>query len=101
MRGRIGEGTEETEVRILHRIVRIVQNEVCYDADPTHHEVLVRSMGLETGTSVVTAGIKPAEPESCVVKGEEVQRVGPIMDSAGRMRHALTDQDANAQIKKQ
>ena len=66
-------------------------------ADPRHRELLVRSIGLETKTSVVTPGVKPAEPETCVVKGEEMQCVGPIMDSAGRMREAFTDQDGNAQ----
>ena len=48
---------------------------------------------------VVTPGIKPAEPETNAVKGEEMQCVGPIMDSAGRMREAFTDQDGNTQIK--
>ena len=58
--GRIGEGTEETEIRILNRIVRITPNGVRYGADPRHHDLLVISMGLETGTSVVTPGVKPA-----------------------------------------
>ena len=70
--GRIGEGTEETEVRILNRIVRIVPNGVRYEADPKHQELLVRSMGPEAGTSVVTPGVKPAESESSAIKGEEM-----------------------------
>ena len=47
VRGRIGEGTEDTEVRILNRIVRITPTGVRYEADPRHHGLLVRSMGLE------------------------------------------------------
>ena len=70
-----------------------------YEADPKHHELLVRSMGLEAETSVVNPGVKPAEPETSVVKGEEMQCVGPVMDSTGRMREAFTDQDGNTQIK--
>ena len=80
MRGRIGAGTEETEIRILNRIVRITPTGARYEDDPRRHKLLVRSMGLEAGTSVVTPGVKPAEPETSVVKGEEMQCVGPIMD---------------------
>ena len=89
VRGRIGEGTEETEVRILNRIVRITPTGVRYEADPRHHELLVRSMGLEAGSSVVTPGIKPAEPETSVVKGEEMQCIGPVMDSTGKMHESV------------
>ena len=60
IRGRIGGGTEETEIRILNRIVRITPNGVLYEADPRHHELLVRSMGLEAGSSVINSGVKPA-----------------------------------------
>ena len=98
-RGHIGEGTEETEVRILNRIVRITPTGVRYEADPRHHELLVRSMGLEAGSSIITPGIKPAEPETSVVKGEEMQCVGPVMDSTGRMRDAFTDRNGNTQLK--
>ena len=94
-RGRIGAGTEETEVRILNRIVRITPTGVRYEADPWHHELLVRSMGLEAGSAVITPGITPAEPETSVVKGEEMQCVGPVTDSTGRMREALADQNGD------
>ena len=70
IRGRIGEGTEETEVSILNRIVRMTPTGVRYEADPRHHEPLVRSMGLEAGSSVITPGVKTAEPETSMVKGE-------------------------------
>ena len=99
MRGRIGEGTGETEIRILNQIVRITPTVVRYEADPRHHELLVRSMGLEAGTSVVTPGVKPAEPETSVVQGEAMQCVGPVMESTGRMRETFTNQDGNTQLK--
>ena len=79
--------------------MRITLTGVPYEADPWHHELLVRSLGLEAGTSVVTPGVKPAEPETSVVKGEDMQCVGPVMDSAGKMREPLTDQDGNTQLK--
>ena len=56
-------------------------------------------MGLEAGTSVVTPSVKPAKPETSLVKEEEMICVGPVMDSTGRMRQAFTDQDGNAQLK--
>lgn len=99
VRGRIGERTEETEVRILNRIVHITPTGVRYEADPRHHELLVRSMGLEAGSSVITPGIKPAEPETSVVKGEEMQCIAPVMDSTGRMHEAFADQNGNTQLK--
>ena len=99
VRGRICGGTEETEIQILNRIVRITPNRARYEADPRHRELLVRSMGLETETSVVTPGVKPAEPEICVVKGKDMQCLGPVMDSTGKMREALTDHNGNAQLR--
>ena len=99
VRGRIGEGTGETEVRMLNRIVRITPTGVQYEADPRHHELLVRSMGLEAGSSVITPGVKPAEPDTSVVKGEEMQCIGPVMDSTGRMREACTKQNGDTQLK--
>ena len=98
VRGHIGEGTEETEVRISNRIVRITPTGVRYEADSRHHELLVRSMGLEAGSSVITPGIQPAEPETNVVKSEEMQCIGPVMDSTGRMREAFTDQNGDTQL---
>ena len=85
-------------MRILNRIVRITPTGVRYEADPRHHELLVRSMGLEAGSSVITPGVKPAKPETMVVKGEEMQCIGPVMDSTGRMREAFTDQNGDTQF---
>ena len=60
-------------------------DDVRCEADPRHRELLIRSMGLEAGTSVVTPGVKPADPEDSVIKEVEMQCVGPVMDSTGRM----------------
>ena len=38
IRGRLGEGRIDQEIRILNRIVRITPNGVVYEADPRHHE---------------------------------------------------------------
>ena len=70
--------------------MRITPTGVRYEADPRHHELLVRSLGPEAGSSVITPGVKPAEPETSVVKGEEMQRTGPVMDGTGRMRETFT-----------
>ena len=86
-------------MRTLNRIVRITPTGVRYEADPRHHELLIRSMGLEAGSSVITPGIKPAEPETSVVKGEEMQCIGPVMDSTDRMREAFTNQKGETQLK--
>ena len=47
VRGRIGEGTTESEIRILNRIVRVVPEGIRY---PRHHELLSKSLGVETST---------------------------------------------------
>ena len=57
VRGRIGKRNLCTEVRILNCIVHIKPDGVRYAADPRHHELLIRSMGLEAGTSVPTPGV--------------------------------------------
>ena len=84
---------------MLNRIVRITPTGVRYEADPRHHELLVRSTGLEAGSSVITPGIKPAERETSVVKSEEMQCTGSFIDSTGRMREAFTDQNGDTQLK--
>ena len=65
-------------MRILNRIARITPTGVRYGADPRHHELLVRCMGLEAGSSDITPGVKPAEPETSEVKGDKMQCVGPV-----------------------
>ena len=89
--GRLGEGNADQEVRILNRVVRITPNGVVYEADPRHHELLTRSLGLEGGTSVLTPGVKPTETEQYTFKGELNAHEGPVMDVTGRVSHASMD----------
>ena len=85
----------ENEVRVLNRVVRVVPNGVRYEADPRHHELLSRSLGVETAT--VTPGVKPGE-ESIAYKGEEHQTDGPVMCSDGRMRGVVIDSTGNTTL---
>ena len=56
-------------------------------------------MGFEAGTFLATSGAKPAEPEDNFVNGEEMQCVGPVMNSTGRMRETFANADGGTQLK--
>ena len=59
VRGRLGpEASDDKEVRILNRIVRVVPSGLCYEADPRHVEILVKSLGVENAKSVASPGVK-------------------------------------------
>ena len=59
LRGRLGpDKTDEKEMRVLNRILRMTKSGVAYEADPRHVELLVRSLSLQDGKSVATPGIK-------------------------------------------
>ena len=85
VRGRLGEGTADTEIRILNRVIRITSQGVSYEADPRHHELLQRSLGLEGSTPVSTPGVKATAIEAHTLKGEEGEIAGPVMDQTGRL----------------
>ena len=87
-RGRLGEGTADTEIRILNRVSRITSQGVSYEADPRHHELLQRSLGLEGSTPVSTPGVKATAIEAHTLKGEEGEIAGPVMDQTGRLSTA-------------
>ena len=88
MRGQLGEGTADTEIRILNRVIRITSQGVSYEADPRHHELLQRSLGLEGSTPVPTPGVKATAIEAHTLKGEEGEIAGPVMDQTGRLSTA-------------
>ena len=85
VRGRLGEGTADTEIRILNRVIRITSQGVSYEADPRHHELLQRSLGLEGSTPVSNPGVKATAIEAHTLKGEEGEIAGPVMDQTGRL----------------
>ena len=98
VRGRMGEGTEEWEIRILNRIVRITPEGIRFEADPRHHELIARSLGLENGTFVFTPGTKPVAEETYTFKGEKGEVTGHVQDVTGRMCEASTDATGSIQI---
>ena len=65
IRGRLGEApSDDKEIRILNRIVRILPRGISYEADPRHAELLVKSLGLAESKSVLTPGVKKPYDEA-------------------------------------
>ena len=62
LRGRLGEGTECQQLRILNRIVTITKDGLTYEADPRHADIMMASMGLTSANAALTPGVK--EPEA-------------------------------------
>ena len=58
-RGHIGESDGcIREIRILNRILRLTADGLRYEADPRHAEMLVKALGLDNTSAVLTPGIK-------------------------------------------
>ena len=59
VRARLGpDETDDQEVRILNRIVRVTPSGLSYEADPRHVEILIKSLGVENAKSVSSPGVK-------------------------------------------
>ena len=71
IRGRLGEGTADTQLRILNRIVTITKDGLQYEADPRHADVMIASMGLSISNATVTPGVKESAADYDSVKGDE------------------------------
>ena len=57
LKGRLGtEQGDETEMRVLNRIVRVTSQGLLYEPDPRHNELLLRALDLEHSKSHVTPG---------------------------------------------
>jgi len=98
VRGRLGEGLEQNEIRILNRIVRVTPQGVRYEADPRHYELLSRSLGLEGASATLTPGVKPSEIECETFKGDEGETEGPVMDVTGRISSSTIGVDGHVLI---
>ena len=69
LRGRLGENCDGTQqIRILNRILTLTKEGLLYEADPRHAELIITSLGLESGTSVSTPGIKEPDPDMQTIK---------------------------------
>ena len=80
LRGKLGtDKSDDKEIRIRNRIVKITSTGLTYEADPRHVEMLARDMGMDEGKSVVTPGIK--EPYEAVEEITEYS-VHPEADAA-------------------
>ena len=94
VRGRLGVGCPDSEIKILNRIVRIDERGLRYEADPRHCDLLIPSLGLQKGASVKTPGVKPSDPDQEAPKGEEGERYGRVIDPQGNV-YSVTAQDAD------
>ena len=82
VRGRMSEEDgDDREMRILNRIVRLTDQGLRYEADPRHAEMIIKSLGLESGTSVSTPGIKEADPDIQALKDDD-QRINTLAMNA-------------------
>ena len=86
VRGRLGVGCEQREIKILNRVVRIDDElGLLYEADPRHTELLSASMGLTSASSVKTPGVKPQDAEGEAPKGEEGEVHGTVINTKGQV----------------
>ena len=59
VRGLLGpDRHDEKKMTILNRCIEGKKNEIWYEADPRHAEIIIRELGLKDKRSVVTPGIK-------------------------------------------
>ena len=62
IRGRIGEGIDgPNKIRILNRCLKLTPQELVYEADPRHVELLVDAFNPVGSTGVGTPGVKEAD----------------------------------------
>ena len=54
---------EDRQVKILNRIITWERDEITYEPDPRHAEMMVKDLGLEEAKSVKTPGVKPTKKE--------------------------------------
>ena len=83
IRGRLGEGCDLQEIKILNRILRITPDGVEYEADPRHVELLTSSMGLTSANAVKTPGTKDPDPRFIDDKGPDVPCESMTYDGHG------------------
>ena len=79
IRGRLGEGCKDQEIRILNRVVSITEEGLTYEADPRHCDLLLNSLGLDEGNISATPGIKPTDRDDFAVKSNE-PGIDPLLD---------------------
>ena len=76
IRGRMGEGGDCNEIKILNRILRLTPSGLTYEADPRHVDLLASSMGLCEANKVSTPGTKDPVADYDAAKTEEVSFTG-------------------------
>ena len=80
IRGRLGENCPgPQEIRILNRIVSITEQGLTYEADPRHCDLLLNSLGLDSGNTSATPGIKPTDRDDLAKKDNELT-TDPLLD---------------------
>ena len=67
VRGMLGpDRKDDKKISILNRCVEWKKDEIWYEADPRHAEILIRELGLNGKRTVVTPGIKVKIDEESV-----------------------------------
>ena len=65
LKGRLGHGKDDLKkIRVLNRIVHVVDSCLRYEADPRHAELLAKSLKLDFSKHMVTPGVKLPFDES-------------------------------------
>ena len=58
-------------MRILNRIIALPKTGVLYEADPRHHDLMIRNLGLDETKGAVTLAVKPTNLDlEAIKKGE-------------------------------
>ena len=71
VRGRLGEGCKDNQIRILNRIVTLTPQGLTYEADPRHVDLLLSSMGLLGSSGAATPGQKVSDRDEGAHKEDE------------------------------
>ena len=83
--------TDDKEVRVLNRAVRVTTEGVEYDADPRHVEQIVRDVDLTGSKPVTTPGLKPTFEQSCHSKWVLPEKMRPFRAIAARANYLAMD----------
>ena len=89
LKGRLGhDATDEKEMRVLNRIVRVVGEGLLYEPDPRHVELLLRDLGIPPGSKdSATPGRKPEyDPD---IHPQPEQPTETIAEIVAAVKHAV------------
>ena len=90
--GRLGPGAEDnTEARVLNRVVRWTKSGIEYEADPLQSERLIRDNQLDGANGVATPGLKPLAHQLAAEKKLPDSEHTPFRGNAARGNYLAPD----------